>query len=138
MGLIVVLFRCLRKYLAAFFLVIFYASASFAAAIDLSLPSDTIAQTIHPTNESPKKISVEINSEFFTGYSTNLKSVIAAQERKDMPVESMNECFEETPAISLHKDGDKIIWGLAPSFQRFSLNPIDDIKNLQLLLLYRF
>jgi len=79
-----------------------------------------------------------MNRDCFTGYFTNVSSVIIALERKDMSVGSMNECFEETAAITLHKDGDKIIWSLAPSLAMFSLNPIDDIKNLQVLLQYRF
>lgn len=134
-----VLFSGRRKYLAALILATFFASASLAAADDLSLQSDTVSRTMHPTNESPTKISSGINSECFTGYFINLRSVIAAPERKDMPVGSMNECFEDTAAITLHKDGDKIIWSLVPSLLgRFSLNPIDDIKNLQVVLKYRF
>ena len=119
-------------------LVMLYASASLAVTNDLSLSSDTIAQAIHPTNGSPIKTPVRINSECFTGYSTNFSNVIIALEHEDMPVGSMNECFEETAAITLHKDGDRIIWSLAPSLARFSLNPIDTIKNLQVLLQYRF
>jgi hypothetical protein len=63
--------------------------------------------------------------------------VITGVERKDSSVGSMNECFEEIAAISLHKDGDKIIWSLAPSsLSKLSLNPIDDSKKLQVLLQY--
>jgi hypothetical protein len=134
----VVLFNGLRINLAAFSIVIFFASASLAAAKNLSLPSDTIAQTMHPTIESPIKTAVGINNAFFTEYFTNLRSVIAAHERKDMPVGAMTERFIETAAISLHKDGDKIIWSLAPSLNKFSLNPIDDIKKLEVLLQYSF
>lgn len=126
------LFNGLRKYLAAFFFVMFYASASLATTNNLNMWSDTIDQTIHPT------IKTSGNSECFTGYFTNFRSVTIVLERKDMPVGSMNECFEETSAITLHKDGDKIIWSLAPSLDRLSLNPIDNIKNLQVLLKYRF
>jgi hypothetical protein len=133
----VTLFSGLRKIIAAFYLVIFYASASLAAANGMSFPSDTIAQSMHPTNESPIT-SVGIDSKFFTEYFTSFRSVIAGVERKDSSVGSMNECFEEIAAISLHKDGDKIIWSVAPSLLRFSLNPIEDIKNLQVLLRYRF
>ena len=59
-------------------------------------------------------------------------------EGKDLAFGSMNECFEETAVITLRKEGDEIMWGLAPSLGKFSLNPIDDIKNLQVLLQYRF
>jgi hypothetical protein len=128
----VVLFNGFKKYLAAFFFVMFYASASLATTNNLNLWSDTIVQTIHPT------IKTSYNSEYFNEYFTNFRSVAIVLERKDMPVGSMSECFEEASAITLHKDGDKVIWSLVPSLDRVSLNPIDNIKNLQVLLKYRF
>jgi hypothetical protein len=131
------LYNSLRKIIAAFYLVIFYASASLAAVNGMSLPSDTVAQTMHPTNEPPIT-TVGIDSTFFMGHFTSFRSVIAGVERKDSSVGSMNESFEEIVAISLHKDGDKIIWSVAPSLLKISLNPIEDIKNLQVLLRYRF
>ncbi len=130
-----VLFIGLRKYLAALFFIIIYASASLAATNELGLYS---ALTMHPANDSPKNISVEINGDGFAGYFTKFASLSAALEHKDMPVSSVNESFEETAAISLHKDGDKTIWSLIPSLSRYSLNPIDDIKNIQVLLQYKF
>jgi hypothetical protein len=133
----VTLFNGLRKIIAVFSLFIFYASASLAASNGMSLPSDTIAQTMHPTNESPIT-SVGIDSKFFTGYFTGFRSVITGVEREDMPAGSLNECFGETSAITLHKGGDKITWSLIPSLDKVSLNPIDNIKNLQVLLQYRF
>jgi hypothetical protein len=131
------LFKGLRKIIAVFYLFIFYASASLAAANGMSLPSDPIAQTMHPTNESPIT-SVGIDSKFFTESFTGFRSVIAGVERKDSSAGSTNERFEEIAAISLHKDGDKIIWSVAPSLLRISLNPIENIKNLQVVLRYRF
>jgi hypothetical protein len=59
-------------------------------------------------------------------------------ERKDSSAGSTNEYFENIAAISLHKDGDKIIWSVAPSLPKISLNPIENIKNLQVVLRYRF
>lgn len=132
------LFNCPRKYFAAFFFVVFYASASLAAANDPGSPSDTSAQATRPTNQSPIEISAGINSEWFSGYCTNFKSVISALERKDMPVGQMKERIEEAVAIALLRDGDNSVWSLAPSLGKISLNPIDDIKNLQVLLQYRY
>jgi hypothetical protein len=126
-----------RKIIAAFYLVIFYASASLAAANGMSLPSDTIAQAMHPVNESPIT-SAGIDSKFFTEYFTSFGSVITGVERKDSSVGSVNEYVEEITAISLHKDGDMIIWSVVPSLLKISLNPIEDFKNLQVLLRYRF
>jgi len=116
----------------------FYASVSLAAADDVSLQSDTIARTMQPTNEPSIKTAAGISSDCFIGCFTNIRSEITVLERKDMPVGSMNESFEQATSITLRKDGDKIIWSLAPSLDRFSLNPIDDIKNLQVVLKYRF
>ena len=132
------LFNGLRKYLAAFLLVMFYASVSLAAADDMSLQSDTIAQTMQPTNEPSIKTAAGISSDCFIGCFANIRSEITVLERKDMPVGSMNESFEQATSITLRKDGDKIIWSLVPSLDRFSLNPIDDIKNIQVVLKYRF
>jgi hypothetical protein len=132
----VVFFKGLRKYSAVFYLVMFFASSSPAAATSPDLPSVTIARTMRPTNESSVKTSVGIDSECFTGYVTNFRIVIADPERRDnMPVGSINECFEEPAPLALHKDGDKIIWSLAPSLAKLSLNPTDDSKKLPLLLL---
>jgi hypothetical protein len=138
MGMIRGVIQWSSKISSGVFLFMFCASASLAATNDLNMLSDTVAQTIHRTNESPIKTSVGINSECCTGYFTNFSSVIIAPESNDVPVGLMNECFEETATITLHKDGDKIIWSLAPSLGRFSLNPIDVIKNLQVQLQYRF
>ena len=130
------LFNCLRTYLAAFFLVVF--TASLAAANDPGLPSDASAQATCPTNQSPSELSAGINSDCFSGYHINFKSVISALERKDLPVGPMKESIEEAVAIALLRDGDTSMWSLAPSLGKISLNPIDDIKNLQVLLQYKY
>jgi hypothetical protein len=132
------LFNDLRTYLIAFFLVMFYASVSLAAANDLSLHSDAIALPMQPTNEPPLKTSVGVDSEYFAQYFTSSRSAITTQEVKDRPFSSMKESFEEAAAITLHKGSDRTIWSLAPSLDRISLNPIDDIKNIQVLVKYRF
>ncbi|HUI44566.1 MAG TPA: hypothetical protein VL122_01075 [Nitrospirota bacterium] len=124
--------------MAAFFLTMFYASVSLAAVNDLGLHSDAIAQTTQPTNESSVKTSAGIDSEYSPQYFTSFGSAITTPEDKDKPFSSMKEYLEDTAAITLAKGGDDIIWSLAPSLARMSLNPIDDIKNIQLLLKYRF
>jgi len=116
----------------------FYASATLAAANDLSLHADTISPMMQPTNASPLKTTDGIDNEWFARYFANFTSTTTALEAKDMPAISLKEYFEETAAITLHKGGDRNIWSLAPSLDRISLNPIDDIKNLQVLVRYRF
>ncbi len=116
----------------------FHSTASLAAADDISLQFNTISQTAHPATEPQKETAVEINSDCFIGYSANIESKIIVLERKDMPVVSMNKSFEQAASITLGKDGDEIIWSLAPSLDKLSLRPKDDINNLQLVLKYRF
>jgi hypothetical protein len=55
-----------------------------------------------------------------------------------MPVGSVEKSLEESIAIPLQKDGDKIIWSLGPTLRTITLNPIEDINNLQVVLKYRF
>ncbi len=126
------LFNGLRKYLAAFFLVMLSASASLATTNNLSLWSDPVDKTIDPT------IKTSGNSECFTGYFTNFRNVPIVLERENMPAGPLNECFGEASAITLHKGGDKVVWSLVPSLDNLSLNPINNIKNLQVLWQYRF
>jgi hypothetical protein len=127
------LFKSLGKYLPAFYLVI-CASASFAAANGQGLPSDMNDPMMHSTYESSIKTCLGTGSECFTGYSTSSGNTIADMERSNIPVGSMNDFFKETAAITLHKEGDRIIWSLAPSVSKFSLNPIEDVKKLQVML----
>ncbi len=128
-------FSGLQKYITALFLVMIYASASCAATNDLDLFSAPMA---YPKDDSSNNISVEINSDCFAGYFTNSTDVNTAPEHKDMPVSSVSECLEEAVSIALRKDGTTIIWSLVPVLSTYSLNPIDDIKNIQVLLQYRF
>ncbi len=132
-----VLFNGFRKYLVVFFLVMLSASSSLAAANNLSFESDTDYQMMQPTNEPPIIKSAEINSACFSVYVTDFKSAVSALERGDT-AGSMNECFGDTATISLHKDDGKIIWSVAPSLSRLSFNPLDNIRNLQVVLKYRF
>jgi hypothetical protein len=133
----VALFNGLQKYLTVFFLLIVSAPASFAAASNLGFESDTTSQTTNSTHESTVITSEGINVVCFSAYDTNFRSVVSALERRDT-AGSMNRCFVETATIPLHKDYDKVIWSLTPSLGTSSLNPIDDIKNLQVMLKYRF
>ena len=108
------LFFGFKKYLVILFLIMIYASSP-AGANDLGLSSDL---PMPPTNK-------------FTSESADL-------EHRDALISSVSESFEETVAITLHKRGDQIIWSLAPLPTTLTLNPIDDIRNIQVLLRYRF
>ncbi len=136
-----VLFNGLQKSLVVFFLVTFSACASLAAENDFSLESDTSSQMVKQTHESSVTTSTGVNNLCLSAYGTNFGNAATNLERRGT-AGSLNECFEDTTPtplhISLHKDEGKVIWSLAPAFSRISINPIDDIKNLQVMLKYRF
>ncbi len=126
-----VFFSGLQKKLAAAFFMVICASASFAAANDLELfaaPKDNVLRSN----------SGEVNGGCFTGYVIKFTVVSTAPDSKDMFVSPVGGCVEDAVSITLHKDGNTTIWSLAPVLSEYSLNPIEDIKNLQVLLLYRF
>jgi hypothetical protein len=136
----VVSFKDLRNYLAVFFL-ISSASASLAAENVFDLESAALYQTVSQTDESPTFISGGANSICLPAYATSFGNAVANQERRNRDG-LVNECVEDTATlpihISLHEDNGKVIWSLAPLLSRFSFNPIDDIRNLQVVLKYRF
>lgn len=127
----------LQKYvLALFLLMIFiFASSSFAAANDPGLVS---ALTMHPTNDPPQNISVVIDNDWFAGFFTKFARASTALEHEGTSIIPADEYFGEAAAITLHKDYDKITWSLVPSLSNYSLNLVDDIKNVRVLLRYRF
>jgi hypothetical protein len=96
------------------------------------------ALMMHPTNGSFKDISAGIGSDGFTGRFTLFARESNALDHEDMHIFPVSERPGETAAIALHKDGDTIIWSLAPSLSKLSLDPMDVIKNIQVLLRYRF
>lgn len=120
----------LHKYSALFFLIMIFTS-SLAGANDLALSS---ALAMHPINSPLNNISAGC----FPGRFVESTRKGAALEREDTLVSSESNCFKENAAIPLHKDGKEIVWSLAPSLSKFSLDPLDVIKNVQVLLQYRF
>jgi hypothetical protein len=125
----------LQKSLGAILLIAICASSSIAAAESTGLFS---AQKMNPTNDLPNNVSVGINSDFFADDFTKFTSVNSTREHRDMPASPASERIEDITSISLHKDHDKTIWSLAPSLYTYSFNPINDIKNIQVLLRYKF
>ena len=131
------LFKGLQKYSAVLYLIMFFASASLAAANELGLASGTNDPTMRSAKESSIKTCLGTGSDCFIEYSTTFRNAITEQKWSDIPlVASTNEYFKDTLAIALHKDGEKIIWSLAPSVGKFSLNPLEDVKKLQVVLHY--
>jgi len=128
----------LRKYSVAFYLFIILASASLASANGLGLPYDQNAQEMNPANETSIKTCLGIGNECFTGYSTNFKTAIIDTEPGNTAAGPVSELFKQTAAITLHKGVNNTMWSLAPSISKYSLNPMEDVKRLQVMLQYSF
>ena len=148
-----VLFKGLQKYSGVFYLVMFFSSVSYAATNESGLPYGTISPVMHsPVDTVYHRSDLTFNRnglfnvdaisrteiECSTGNLTNSINPINDPEQKNKPAATLSECIKETFAISLHKDGDKTIWSVAPSLAKFSLNPIDNIKNIHVLFQYNF
>jgi hypothetical protein len=126
----------LKKSLIVVFLIAICASTSIAVANSIGLFS---AQKMNSTNALSNNTFMGFNNDFFTGDFTKFTSTSSALEYKDISSASpISQYLQDITTISLQKDHDKIIWSLAPSLSMYSLNPIDDIKNVQVLLRYKF
>lgn len=80
-----------------------------------------------------------INSDWFADDFTKLTALNKTTvENKDIHFKSVREYFEDITAISLHKGGDQAAWSLTTSLGKNSLNPINDLKNFQVFLRYKF
>ncbi len=109
-------FSGLYKYCAAFVFILLFASSS-ALANDRDVPS---YPPVHPANE------------FI------VEDAPGGQRHEDLHISLPGESLEDAAAIPLRTRDDQIILSLAPSLENLSLNPIDDIKNVQIFLRYRF
>jgi len=125
----------LKKSLMVVFLIAICASASIAAANGTGLFS---AQKMDPTSALSNDTSTGFNNDFFTDDFTKFTSKSPTPEYRDTSAGPLSKYLQDITAISLQKDHDKIIWSLSPSLSTYSLNPIDDIKNVQVLFRYKF
>jgi len=125
----------LKKSSMVVFLIAICASASVAVANSIGLFS---AQKMDPTSALSNDTSTGFNNDFFTDDFTKFTSKSPTPEYRDTSASPLSKYFQDITAISLQKDHDKIIWSLAPSLSTYSLNPIDDIKNVQVLFRYKF
>ena len=123
------------RFFTAVILILTYAAFARAATDNGSLSS---APIMNPTGASSKNITMEINSDWFAGDLTKLTSASFTSERRNVPLIDVREYFENLAAVSLLKDRDNAVWSLAPSFGKYSINPLNDLKNVQVLLQYRF
>ena len=128
------LFPALQKYLAALVLVLI-ATSSFAGENDPGLSS---AFMMHPSKGPTANVSEEIKSCFTDCFTISTRRESTTLESRDMDFNPISEALDEAVAITLSKDGDQVIWSLAPTLSTVSLDPKDVIRNVQVLLRYRF
>ena len=126
------LFNGFLRFLAASLIFVCAASAS-AATNDLSS-----VLAMNPASDAIKNIDVTVANDLFAGDSRKLTSASFISEHKYTPLINVREYFENLSAVSLFKNRDNSVWSLAPSFGKYSANPLSDLKNVQVLLRYKF
>jgi len=128
-------------YLTIFYIIIFFAAVPCTAGDNIDLlsyetntPMSSLASNL---NNSPS--SFFTNDSCFTGYFTSLSSLFSNLDKKNNLFSvSADECFEDKAAITVGKNGDKITWSFVPLFDASGFNPIDAIKNFQVMWQYKF
>ncbi len=124
------------------FLVICCASLAAAAAKPADRLTDSISPSTRPTIDPTTEAWAVINNPYSTGDVTDFRSAITAPSRGDTSlgpaIEYLKDYFRGTANDARHKEGEESRWSLSPSPGRLSLNPLTDIKNMVMLLQYRF
>ncbi len=135
-------FPCFQKYCIVLFLVICCSSVAAAATKQVDQLTDSFFPTTQPTHNPTTAAGISINDEYFRGFVTDFRSAITAPSRGDMSVGSVKEYlkdyFRGKATVELNKDGEESRWSLAPSLGKLSLNPLTNIKNMVMLLQYKF
>jgi len=131
------LFVNLLNCCVAVLLVISSASAVLGAANGQYAPCESPAPSIK-TGQEWAINTIGIESDNLTGYFENRKNAFIALPTSDLPGDSANDLIRDKTAITLHKNGDEVIWSCSPSFSRLGLNPIDNLKNLTIMFQYKF
>jgi len=119
MALFIVLHKCL-----VVLLFIMISSCSLAVANELGLLSGSTFE--------------ETDSDCSADCLVHFTRTGAAPESRNMLISPVNELMEKIAAVTLHKDGNNVIWSLAPAFSTSSPRPEVSATNIQVLVRYRF
>ena len=133
-----------KEYLAIFYIVIFFTAAPCSAgdSIDLisnetTTPKNSLSSDFNEMNDSTS--SLFSNDFCFTGYFTSLGSLFGNLSKKNNSFSvSADECFGDNAGITVSTYGDNMKWSFVPLFNASGFNPIDAIKNFQIMWQYRF
>ena len=143
-GLTMIVYKEYFEYLAIFYVIFFFTAAPCTAGDNINVMSyetDTIMNTLSnnltKTNDPP--LSLFTNDSCFTGYCTSLKNLFGNLDKKyNLLSVSVDECFGDKAAITIGKYGDHITWSFVPLFDASGYDPIDAIKNFQVMCQFRF
>ena len=131
-----VMFIFLQRFLLAACVIILCVAPVVAATNDPGVSSSLM---MNQSTDSTRNISMAINNDWFAGDFTKLTSLNkTTTEHNDIYFKSVREYFEDITDISLHKGSDQAVWSLTTSFGKYSLNPINGLKNFQVFLRYKF
>jgi hypothetical protein len=133
-----------KEYLTMFYIVIFFTAAPCAAGNNINLmsnetntPMNSLSGNFNKVDDSPS--SLFTYDSCFTGYFTSLSSLFGNLTKKNNSFSvSADECFGDNAAITIGKYGDNVTWSFVPLFDASGFNPVDAIKNFQVMWQYRF
>ena len=128
----------LCSYSIVIYFVLFHSIAAFGVTNEVVLPDDAAAQVREASVPVTQETFADIGIDSIKGYYMPSPGVITVSEHHDVTVGPASAMLKEKTAIILHKDGTEIRWSLAPMLSKLSLNPIENIKNLEWMLEYRF
>jgi len=132
----------LHKICLALFLMVFCTSLAFAASDQTdNKQRDTVAQQVLPTISTPTVALLNITSEYtkecLTDFKEKTKIPMYADPLLEGPTDLLKKDSREQSTFTMFDGGD-IRCSVAPLSNKFSLNPIADIMNLEVLLQHKF
>jgi hypothetical protein len=144
LGLTMNVYKEYYEYIAIIYIIIIFTVVPCAAWDNINLmsyetntPMSIISNNLTKTNDLPSSLST--NDSYFTGYFTGARHLFGYLDKKyNLSPVTVEECLVDKTAITIGKYGDKITWRFVPLFDASGYNPIDAIKNFELMCQFRF
>jgi hypothetical protein len=143
-GLTMNVYKKYFEYIAIFYIIIIFTVAPCAAGDNVNLISDEtntqiniLSNNLTKTDDLPSSLST--NDSYITGYFAGARNLFGYLDKKyNLLSVSVDDCFVDKSALTIGKYGDKITWSFVPLFDTSSYNPIDAVKNFQVMCRFRF
>jgi hypothetical protein len=133
--------NCAYRFFILLFLILSHTSLALAALVQTEEPQDAIAERVWPTHGAPMAASIDIAHEFAKEIFTVPDGEKRTPQRGDAPLDGLTDFsqkyFKDTSTFTLF-DSAETRWSLAPLSDKFNLNPMTDIRNLEVLLQRKF